>query len=509
MLPFYAGEGLMAKSSLSRREFLKISALSSTSLALGGCAGLDRLFTGDKRNLEGEVIILGAGAAGLAAAHTLKKNKVPFRLFEASSRIGGRVQTVSVFSGEEPVAELGAEFFEESHRTVFALAKEFSLNPVELKSRKGFEAHYFRFNGKNYRVQDLAPKFKTLATPLRRVRSDLFRDQEAILTYRNSLVYDRSTYYDTLSLADLLNSWKGEVDPLVLELIESQAVSRFGVDASEQSSLHFLSTLDSEGSSLLAGRNTYRMEGGLTNLMQTLASRVAGVIPDYSLKMNHALVEISEKEGLFTLNFQTPKGREQYKTRNIICTLPFSKLREVNNIDSLHFSEVKKEALTNLTYATHSKGVLGFNSPFWNKKNGLAANLGNFTGDFLSQKFWDSSREQKGTKALMTYSRAGKSGANAGAGAEQEAVFDLELFYKELPQAPANHQMVNWKQRPWAGGSMAVYKKGQYMKFRGAAGEPEYGGRFQFAGEHTSLKFPGTLNGALETGIQAANSISI
>lgn len=503
----------MAKRSLSRREFLKISALSSGGLlassALGGCAGLDRLFTGDKRNLDGEIVILGAGAAGLAAAHTLKKNKIPFRVFEASSRVGGRVQTVSLFPGDEPLAELGAEFFEESHRSVFAMAKEFSLTPLEVKTRKGLEAHYFRFDGQNYRVQDILPRLKTLAAPLRRVRADLFRDQEAILTYRNSLVYDRASYYDTLSLADLLNSWKGEVHPVVLKLIESQAVSRYGVDASEQSSLHFLSTLDSEGSSLLTGRNMYRLEGGLTNFMQMMAARVAGVLPDHSLKMNHALAEISEKEGVFTLNFQTPQGRQQYQTRNIICTLPFSKLREVRNIDSLFFSAAKKEALSGLNYATHSKGVLGFDSAFWQKKNSLQANLGNFTGDFLSQKFWDSSREQKGTKALLTYSRAGKSGLTAGAGAEQEAIFDLDLFYKGLPQKPVAHQMVNWAQRPWAGGSMAVYKKGQFMKFRGAAGEAEYGGRFVFAGEHTSLKFPGTLNGALETGILAANSISI
>ncbi|MEK2688187.1 flavin monoamine oxidase family protein [Bdellovibrio sp. GT3] len=504
----------MAKSSLNRREFLKISALSSSGFfvsgALSGCTSLDRLFTGDKRNLDGEVVILGAGAAGLAAAYTLKKNKVPFRLFEGSSRLGGRVQTVSVYPQGEPLAELGAEFFEESHRTVFTLAKEFSLNTVQLKTTKGLEAHVFRFDGRTYRVQDILPKLKTLTAPIRRVRADLFRNSEVTLTYRNANVYDRAEYYDSLSLKDLLNSWAGEVDPVILKLIESQAVARFGVDADEQSSLHFLNTLDSEGSSLLSGRNTYRLEGGLTNFMQLMGARVAGVIPDSSVKMNHALVEISEKEGVFTLSFQTPEGRQQYQTRNVICTLPFTKLREVRNIQSLDFSEPKKAALTNLNYATHSKGVLGFENPFWTKKHGaMAANLGNFTGDYLTQKFWDSGREQSGTRGLLSYSRAGKSGLQAGSAAEKQALADLELFYRDLPENVRVHQMVNWKNRPWAGGSMAYYSKGQYMKFRGAAGEPEYGNRFLFAGEHTSLKFPGTLNGALETGILAANSISV
>jgi monoamine oxidase len=47
----------MAKSSLSRRKFLKYSALGSSALALGGCASLDRYFMGDLRDLNGEVVI--------------------------------------------------------------------------------------------------------------------------------------------------------------------------------------------------------------------------------------------------------------------------------------------------------------------------------------------------------------------------------------------------------------------------------------------------------------------
>jgi monoamine oxidase len=56
---------------------------------------------------------------------------------------------------------------------------------------------------------------------------------------------------------------------------------------------------------------------------------------------------------------------------------------------------------------------------------------------------------------------------------------------------------------------MAYFKPGQYMKYRGVAGEPEYGGRFLFAGEHTSLRNAGTVQGALETGTFAASSINI
>ncbi|MBV2169443.1 MAG: FAD-dependent oxidoreductase, partial [Bdellovibrio sp.] len=174
MLPFYAGEGLMAKSSFTRREFLKVSALGTSALALSNCTSLDRYFMGDIRDLKNEVVILGAGAAGLAAAFELKRKKIPFRIFEASSRVGGRVQSVSVFPSGGPVAELGAEFFEGSHSQVFDLAKELSLPVRELKASADLEAHLFSFDNKVYRVKDIVPRLKTLQNPLRRVRADLY-----------------------------------------------------------------------------------------------------------------------------------------------------------------------------------------------------------------------------------------------------------------------------------------------------------------------------------------------
>lgn len=499
----------MAKSSFTRREFLKISALGSGAMALGACASTERFFMGDTRDLRDEVVILGAGAAGLSAAFELKKRKVPFRIFEASSRVGGRVQSVSVFSEEGPVAELGAEFIDGSHSHVIALAKELNLPLREIRTSAGAEAHLFSFQGRQYRVKDLIPRMKTLQNPLRRVRLDLYRDQDVLLSYKNAFQFERSAYYDSLSLKDLLDSWSSELDPVLRELIEVQAVSRFGVDAKDQSALHFLSTVDAEGSSLLSSSTIYRMEGGLSSLMQVLADRAGGVIPDHIMKMNMALVEVEYEKEVFKLTFQGPHGKETFRARNVICTLPFSKLREVKGLMGLEFSELKKEAIRNQEYATHSKGVVGFATPFWrNQVASTPANLGNFTGDFISEKIWDSGRSQPGTQGLLTWQRAGGSGLQAGAAATDEARKDLERFYGEVPARIGSiQQMINWRQRKWSLGSMAVFKPGQYMKYRGAAAEPELAGHLHFAGEHTSLRFAGTLQGAIESGQRAAVDI--
>jgi monoamine oxidase len=301
------------------------------------------------------------------------------------------------------------------------------------------------------------------------------------------------------------------LDPVIAALIEAQALNRFGIDSHEQSSLHFLSTLDSEGSALLTGRPTYRMQNGLSSLTQTLAQRIAGVIPEHTLRTNRPLIEIEEDDGRFTLTFQGPRSKEVVFARNIICTLPFTRLRQVKGIQRLKIGELKKEAILNQGYATHSKGILVFESPFWLKNQGsIPAILGNFTGDFTSQKMWDSGRTQESKNGILAYQRAGDSGLKAGEMAPQEALKDLGLFYKEVPAIDRERQpLINWRSKIWNQGSMAYFKPGQYMRLKGVAGESEYNGRFQFAGEHTSLLFAGTLQGALESGVRAANAIKV
>ena len=58
--------------------------------------------------MKAEVLIVGAGAAGLAAAHALHEAGVDIVVLEARDRLGGRIWTLRD-TGTLPI-ELGAEF---------------------------------------------------------------------------------------------------------------------------------------------------------------------------------------------------------------------------------------------------------------------------------------------------------------------------------------------------------------------------------------------------------------
>jgi monoamine oxidase len=78
-----------------------------------------------------DVLIVGAGAAGLAAARILSAAGVSIALLEARDRIGGRIYTTRPAASSLPV-ELGAEFVHGRPRETFELAQAARLTPVEL-----------------------------------------------------------------------------------------------------------------------------------------------------------------------------------------------------------------------------------------------------------------------------------------------------------------------------------------------------------------------------------------
>ncbi|MGZ6164146.1 MAG: FAD-dependent oxidoreductase, partial [Myxococcaceae bacterium] len=73
-----------------------------------------------------DVVVVGAGAAGLAAAEVLARAGRSVRVIEARPRIGGRVDTRRLPGWPAPV-ELGAEFVQGKARTLLARARKLRL----------------------------------------------------------------------------------------------------------------------------------------------------------------------------------------------------------------------------------------------------------------------------------------------------------------------------------------------------------------------------------------------
>lgn len=124
----------VSRSGVSRREFLALAAMTPL---------LPALSRADMGAVEKnpDVVIVGAGAAGIAAAHVLRKAGVSFALVEAGSRVGGRAWT--------DTDTFGVPFDRGAH-WVSVPEQSPSRNPYYARAREG-DYRFYRAED-NYRI---------------------------------------------------------------------------------------------------------------------------------------------------------------------------------------------------------------------------------------------------------------------------------------------------------------------------------------------------------------------
>jgi oxygen-dependent protoporphyrinogen oxidase len=71
-----------------------------------------------------KALVVGAGLAGLTAAHVLEKAGAEVEIFEAADRVGGRIGTIRVGEG---FADIGAQFLHSNYKVTRALVSELGL----------------------------------------------------------------------------------------------------------------------------------------------------------------------------------------------------------------------------------------------------------------------------------------------------------------------------------------------------------------------------------------------
>src|SRR5947208_4358204 len=99
-----------------------------------------------------EVVVLGGGLAGLAAAVTLARAGADVQLFEARGRVGGRVMTLRAPFDDGLFAESGAEFISPGHR----LLRRFLRRYGQRVCARPAAARLYRFGGCVWRGCSLA-----------------------------------------------------------------------------------------------------------------------------------------------------------------------------------------------------------------------------------------------------------------------------------------------------------------------------------------------------------------
>jgi len=113
-----------------------------------------------------DVLVIGAGAAGLAAANDLSAGGLRVTVLEARDRIGGRIYTQEDLSVPVPI-ELGAEFIHGKSPELFEIIKAAHLPFTEVTGR-----HWFFENGKLSKSHEFWAQVNQLMKQMKSVSVD-------------------------------------------------------------------------------------------------------------------------------------------------------------------------------------------------------------------------------------------------------------------------------------------------------------------------------------------------
>jgi monoamine oxidase len=500
-----------AQASNSRREFLQMASAAGVSALVSPLAhGADALAPAapapeaeaqeeKKPKVAGPVAIVGGGIAGLTTAYRLMKAGIECHVYEGSERFGGRMYTKRGFNKDGMFAELGGELVDTPHTALMELAKELG---VEMQSLKEGETgvDFYHHKGKTMTNAEFVPLFEPLA-------KKIAADAEGLLDEKEEFTA-KAKRFDGISLKDYLQQVGAGIERWVVELLETAYTIEYGVDPDQQSALNLI---DFIGTDLSAGfemfgesDEAFRVKGGNETLAAATFQAIKGSVKTFS---GHRLVKIGRDGEQVKLTFVAGGKLLTPSYAHVVCSLPFTMVREVQGFLDLPLSAEKKKAISEMGYGSNLKVMVGYTERHWRKPlaGRTAICNGNVYADLPFQTVWETSRGQEGQSGILTNFMGGSLGTQYTPDRLDKMNAELDQVFPGIKaKADGAKTMMNWPAMKWMKGSYSCYLVGQYTWIAAAAAATELDGHLLFAGEHTSADFGGFMNGAIESGNRAA-----
>ena len=479
---------------IPRRRFMGTSAAVAAGIALG-CS---RPGSKDRSSGSREVVVIGAGIAGLTCAYRLHKAGVPVRVFEGQKRVGGRMWSLRDRFPEGLVCELGGELIDSNHASLQRLAGELqlSLHDYDKDDAKLARDVWF-FDGKRMKDEAVVAAFRPIAEKIDGAWETVTGET---VTYTEP---NGGEAIDNLSIAQWLD--QAEAEGWFRKLLDVAYTTEYGREIADQSAWNFLMMIDTEPEPFkVFGESDERFHvvGGNdqvpTRLAEALGDRV---------ETDTRLEALDRRaSGAFSLSLRRDATSRTVTADRVVLAVPFTKLRQVR-LD-LDLPEVKRKAIDELGYGTNAKLMVGFSERLWRTQGG---SNGSVLTDLPFQLTWEATRLQPGKAGILVCFTGGERGMQMGEGtpAEQSEKLarELERVFPGIASRRIGEARFHWPTFEWTQASYACYLPGQWTTICGAEGERV--GNLHFAGEHTSLDFQGFMEGGCESGERAAKEILV
>jgi monoamine oxidase len=426
------------------------------------------------------VAIAGTGLAGLSAAYELVRGGAAVTLLDARPDAGGRVRTIREFAAQQH-GELGGEFIDGDQKEIIALCRQFDLPLVRIL-RSGF-THRFRDESGTHHVSRTAPwdALRDCLSPLLR-RYKLARGDSSSEAVREMA---------TISLSDWMRQSNAPAD---VHHIANALRAFFLADPAEISVLPVVEQLARGGAP--SQTEFFRIEGGNDRLVEALRRAAGG-----RLLLGHVIRAVANALDRVVITATDPSGlTQQIEADYLMMTLPASTLRHVDIQPSL--PDDQRRAIERVVYGRATKVLLQSSMKLFGARRARA-----FATDDCVGAFWDASEEQGNAASIVSFLAGGSASGclrDKAAGGGQSLLSDLCWLGIDRSPVTAVH-IGDWTSDPWVRGGYAFLDPGFDPAWRALLSRRA--GRIVFAGEHTSERWQGYMNGAVESGQRAAREL--
>src|SRR5262245_14146128 len=377
------------KRGISRRGFLAGAGAAAATLMLPRVS---------KAAPQPTIAVVGGGIAGLSCALQLADAGLSSTVYEASSRLGGRMHSNVGYFNDNQVSEWCGELIDSNHNTVQTLARRFGLNLVDLAAAQpnGSEDTYFFFN-QYYPKQQADIDFQ----PVHHELADAVQAAGYPTTYNSSTAAGRAL--DLTSVYDWIEQHVpgGHGSPFG-QLLDAAYNIEYGADTNIQSSLNLIYLLgfnQTPGNFSIFGKSDerYHIAGGNQSLPTAIAGYLGALV-----KTGYALTSIVKgSDGRFTLSFDVGKTTKTVVADYVVMCIPFAILRGLD-ISRAGFDPKKLSAIQTLGDGRNGKLQLQFTERMWNGPGAWPGiSNGNSYSDLGVQNTWDVTRGQTGRSGIL------------------------------------------------------------------------------------------------------------
>ncbi|KAI1749779.1 putative flavin-containing amine oxidase [Xylaria castorea] len=447
-----------------------------------------------------DVVVIGAGLAGLSAAHGVLKSGLSCVVLEARDRVGGKTWSQPLEDGKGTV-DLGAAWINDTNQSkIYALAKKYGAELIVQNTEGNCVVQDFDGKCTPFPYGEL-PNFESATRKkLAEIRDMCEADCQALDTWR-----PRDTTLDYQTFESYLRSRGADDTAVATATVWTRGM--LGQEPRDISALYFLNYCKS-GGGLLQMRSD-RKDGGqylrVRQGTQFFALGLAGSLPTGVVRLNSPVQAIAQDGGH---PVKVHAGGYVYAARKVITTVPGPVLKTIAFNPPL--PPAKQAWVDSLTYGYYTKAMMEFTSPFWIEK-GFCGLAQSFVGPASVIR---DSCSPADDKYILTCFMTGGPGIEWAALstpererallAQLEQIFGVRSLEKEFKQM----MTYEWAHDEFSGwGCPCASLTPGILDTLGGDTLRESCGNLHFAGTETAGEWKGYMEGAVRSGERAAAEV--